>query len=449
MIPAFAILTCLIILGFMWWAWSDTRDALHPACYLGLIFAYVYAYRPLVLDLGGWAEGLFSSPQLFWVLSINVLSITALFYGLLWHSHGPSGGVNSMREQGLSEGARYRAAMLGSLMGLLAIIGFAAGILGTGGFAAAYGQAKGGGLATSGYLGEAPMLAFPAIGLLALAWQNTRLTPMRLFALILFASPYLIHGILGARRGPTFMIVMALVFAGYTVLGRRPKLTQVVPAVIVLGLLTLWLVNNRSRIYIGSDWEQTQQMNIVYRQGSDIGTGEDWAYGAGVMLTSREFGNHTWGWRYLAHLIVQPIPRQVWPNKYEAVGLGWLSEQGFSMGMTANEWRRAVGWIPAGGSACGIIADFFAEFSYLGIAACFAFGWLYSYLWSRSSREGGVWRAVYLFAVILSIYVPTQNFNAWYYRFLIMSVPTVIIWRMYLAESVRPVAPQRLAPGAA
>jgi hypothetical protein len=55
---------------------------------------------------------------------------------------------------------------------------------------------------------------------------------------------------------------------------------------------------------------------------------------------------------------------------------------------------------------------------------------------------------MYLFAVILSIYVPTQNFNAWYYRFLLMSIPTLIVWRLYLSEPSRlPVAssPGRLA----
>jgi hypothetical protein len=138
----------------------------------------------------------------------------------------------------------------------------------------------------------------------------------------------------------------------------------------------------------------------------------------------------------------------VWPDKYEAIGLGWLSEQGYALGMSMNEWRGAVGWVPAGGAACGIIADFFAEFGYLALLACFGFGWAYGYLWKQSACVGGVWRAMYLFAVILSIYVPTQNFNAWYYRFLLMSIPTVIVWRVYLSEPSRPVpvpAPQRLA----
>jgi hypothetical protein len=246
------------------------------------------------------------------------------------------------------------------------------------------------------------------------------------------------------------MIFMALLFAVYTIAGRRPKLAVVVPAVAVLGLLTIWLVNNRGRIYIGTDWTPAQQASLVYRQGGDIGTGDDWAYGAGVMLTSREYGTHRWGWRYVGHLLVQPVPRQLWPNKYQAVGLGWLSEQGYSMGMSANEWNRTVGWIPAGGSACGVVADFYAEFGYLSPLACFAFGWLYSYLWRRSTCDGGLWRATYLFAVILSIYVPTQNFNAWYYRFLMMSIPTAIVWILYLSEQRRAEAPasaaRRVAP---
>jgi hypothetical protein len=409
------------------------------------MFAYVYAYRPLVLHWDATIDELFTTSQLIWVFGVNLLGIVAFFAGIVWHDREMKQSIAVQRPSGLSAPGRGRAAMLGMMLGMAAVIGFVVGIMSAGGFASAYGRAKGGGFAASGYIGEAPLLAFPAIGLLALAWQNTRLTADRMFALLLFAAPYLIHGILGARRGPTFMISMALLFAVYTIAGRRPRLTVVAPVVIVLGLLTLWLVNNRSRIYLGTDWEPQERASLVYRQGRDIGTGEDWSYSAGVMLTSREFGTRYWGWRYLGHLLVQPIPRQLWPDKYEAIGLGWLTSHGYAMGMSSSEWRAAVGWLPAGGSACGIIADFYAEFGYLGLLACFAFGWFYSYLWKRATSDGGVWHAAYLFAVILSIYVPTQNFNAWYYRFLIMVIPTTLIWRIYLSE--RPRAGAAAQPG--
>jgi hypothetical protein len=450
MILPYSLVVTLLTLAFIWRAWTRTRDALHPVCYMGPMFVYVYAYRPLVLDLMGFADELFTPAQLLWVLTINLAGLVCFFVGLVWHDREAMRSAGDMQQGGLSPSGRARAATLGTLLGVMAVMGFLVGIMGAGGLTGAYGQAKGGGFVTSGYIGEAPMLAFPAIGLLALAWQNTRLTADRMFALLVFAAPFLIHGILGARRGPTFMIFMALLFAVYTIAGRRPKLAVVVPAIAVLGLLTVWLVNNRGRIYIGTDWAPTEQASLVYRQGRDIGSGDDWAYGAGVMLTSREFGTHYWGWRYLGHVLVQPIPRQLWPDKYHAIGLGWLSDQGYSMGMTTNEWARAVGWVPAGGSACGIVADFFAEFGYLGVVACFGFGWLYGYLWKRSAYEGGVWRAIYLFAVILSIYVPTQNFNAWYYRFLIMSIPTAVVWRLYLSERRQAIAamhaPRRVAP---
>lgn len=437
MVIATSVLLCVLLVAAMAHAYHRTGDALHPAMYLGPMLAYAYAYRPVVLQREQVLDLLFEPGPLLFVLIINFMGVSLFVLGLLG-SGAATGHVARAGAETLSPGARDRAAVLGVLLGLVAAIGFGAGIAGAGGLALAYGQAKGGVAAASGYLVEISLLAFPAIGMLSLAWQGRGLDPLRGMLLLLCAAPCLVHGILGARRGPSFMILMALIFAAHLITGRRPRAAVVLPMVAAVGLLVIWLVNNRDRIYLGTEWQPLQPSSLVHTGRCGTGTGDDWAYGGGVILTARQFGGHAWGWRYLAQLLVHPVPRQLWPTKYDDVGLGWLTEQGALCGYTPNEWKAAVGWTPAMGSASGFVSDFYFEFGCLGLAACFGFGRLYRYLWRCSAVRGGSRRALYLFAIILSIYVPMQNFNAWYYRFVLMSVPTLIIWRLYLDEPQPP-----------
>jgi hypothetical protein len=193
----------------------------------------------------------------------------------------------------------------------------------------------------------------------------------------------------------------------------------------------LFLVANRSKIYLGSQWEDAavsvQQTTDLYTSG-----GEDWSFAAGMILTSNRHDRHFWGRRLFTVVFVRPIPKQIWPNKYYDVGMGWLQDQSDMAGLSDAQWLTAVGWIPTRGSAAGFVADLFLEFSYAGLLACFLFGYVFSFLWRKASTERSIWTVLYLFAAILSVYVPTQSVSAWLHRFLLMSVPAVVAWRYFV-----------------
>src|SRR5262249_22926238 len=138
--------------------------------------------------LGGWMDQLFSGSQLAFVMMINLVGTGAFLLGTLWHADHQSE-KNPGQHEELSADSRWRATMLGSFLGCLALAGFWFGILHEGGLSNVYGQAKGGVIFASGYLGEAPMLSFPALGLLALAWQDMGFTRRRFWIMLLFTSP--------------------------------------------------------------------------------------------------------------------------------------------------------------------------------------------------------------------------------------------------------------------
>jgi hypothetical protein len=442
-----------VILGVgMWYAYSVTRDPLHPLMFLAPLCVYAYVYKPVVFAYLGVLDVYFDWHDLIYVQMINLLGTAAFCIGVLWHSHGatmagrtPQQTIQQL-EAILTPGVRRRSVDMAYLLGGISLGAYWLMTLYVGGLTAVYGQAKGGISAASGYLGEAPMFSLPAIGLLYFAWAGRRFTPGMIALLLLFASPLIVHGLLGARRGPTFMILAGLLVGGYAVSQRRPRLLTVFVTVFLIGSLLLFLVNNRGRIFLSSDALEEWTNPTATPLQTTVDSGEDWIFSSGLIITSRETGTHFWGARYLVNMLVRPIPRQLWPTKYVDTGFGWLDDQADMEGMSDNEWVASVGWVPVRGAAAGFIADFYLEFSYLGIVGCYFIGWLYGYLWRNMVRRGGIWAILYLYAAVLSIYVPTQNVTgAWLYRLLLFSIPTIIVWRFYISP---PALSARVAVGA-
>ena len=91
---------------------------------------------------------------------------------------------------------------------------------------AAYGRPYGAGLSISGYVGEAVLLSIPGIIMLFLSRSGLAMRPGDVGLVAMFASPLLLNGILGARRGPTFMILLTLFLCSSVLRSRRPRPTH-------------------------------------------------------------------------------------------------------------------------------------------------------------------------------------------------------------------------------
>src|SRR5204862_2958667 len=124
-----------------------------------------------------------------------------------------------------------------------------------------------------------------------------------------------LQALLTARRGPTFMVIAIFAMSFYLNRGRRPSLPKTVTASTVLGYAILFLVVNRSSFYLGSDLSDVQT-GVGHAVAADD-TGNEFIYGTGSIVAAERSGHHYWGRRYLAQLLVRPIPSAVWPNKYE------------------------------------------------------------------------------------------------------------------------------------
>ena len=208
----------------------------------------------------------------------------------------------------------------------------------------------------------------------------------------------------------------------------------------------MFLVANRDSIYIGSsftglNYDVVGELTGTQGEGhTESGSsGNEYVYGAGSILNAEASNHFFWGRRYLAEILVRPIPRQLWPNKYADFG---VPEVETNAGTGGKIFHETLGWNGAVGSAPGIIADLWIELRYGAIPAMAVIGWLYGRSWRLAIDKGGFWILQYIVAVVLSLYLVMQTMEAVIFRFLILSAPIWLTWFL-ISRNSRP----RRVPG--
>ena len=357
---------------------------------------------------------------------LYLLSVAALVFGVLHRTH-----AKRASGQGRVYRSRHRDRVnLQRIARLLATVGLAAyayGILNVGGFVAAFSRVKGGGETSSGYIGEAMNLGLVAAALVALSRYRRGWTQGTLMLLFAGLLPNLVQGTFGGRRGPLFLAMTGLVVAWLITRPRRPRLLAVCCALAGVFLSVAFVSSQRSLLYLGSDEEIDWGAFQTTLSQEEIGEGSNFVYGAGFVSATRHSGQFTWGRELAVNLLVRPIPRQLWPTKYEDAGANWVTNQYPGLGhLTTDDWLDAVGWLPLAGSSAISISDLFGEFGWGAVLVMYLVGRGFAFLRSRRLSRGGVWDLLYFEALILSIYLATQSFSAFYHRYLILAFPRLL-----------------------
>ena len=428
-----AFLTGWVALGTVFLAYRKSRDSFHPSIYLGLMLFFLYSYLPLYLfytDAAGLGSFL-SAKQLQYVQGLNLLGVISLCAGALSGDHNVKFRQSPHPGWMIPPTLHKRINRAAIFLGLIGVSGFLYGLANVGGLSVAYGRGYGGGAAVSGYLREAFLLTLPALLWLMATHVFRKLSSLDWAWIFLFASPLLVHGLLGARRGPTFMITVALIISWYLIRFRRPALRTVIVGGICLGFLLLFLVTNRSEIYLGSEL-RLQSPPTGYLQAH---SGNEYIYGAGTILNADIKGEYFWGKRYFTIFFIRPIPRALWPSKYadasRLLGIPNLAEG--NLGTGGVELAQTLGWPGAVGAAPGIVADMWLEFCWFAFPVLFAIGWLYGMAWRKAVSRGGLWIPIYTLMTALSIYLVMQTLEAMAFRFLLTAAAVWLIWRYGVA----------------
>uniref|UniRef100_Q01XK4 Oligosaccharide repeat unit polymerase n=1 Tax=Solibacter usitatus (strain Ellin6076) TaxID=234267 RepID=Q01XK4_SOLUE len=419
MLETLCWLTAVICAGPLLAAYVKYRDPFHPAIILLPMCAFMYALMPLWLSRGGGLYAYVSEEQAVWVQTVIIGGLACLVGGLFQGSSATldrSTGARSYRYK--PEVLRLGGYVLGSI-GLLAwfyTIGNSGGVL------SAFSSAKGMGWSEVGYIRDAAYLMI--VGVLLLLSPDAYAPKDKLWriALIALSLPYSMQGLLGAQRGPTFLIVVSIGISWYLARRRRPSLLLVFGGGLMLGLLLLFLVTNRGSIYIGSQ----ESLKTDVSGNLEANEANEYIFGSGCMISSHQTGDYFWGKRYLAQLVVRPVPRQLWPTKYVDFGVPELEA---NAGVAGAGLGPVMGWTEIPGAAGGLVADLWVEFSWLALPVLWLVGYAYGITWQKAVTLSGPWSTQYTILTLLSIFMVSQSGEAVICRLFLLSLPSWWVWR--------------------
>jgi hypothetical protein len=406
-------------------ALDGSRDVFHPLIFISPMMVFLYFWMPWKLHTAGGLDQFFDSDQLLFVQRLNVFGIVAFVIACL------SVGVRVPKRTSidgtlsLSRIACKRLLIGAAIAGGIGFTCWSITIVNVGGFVNAFSASYSGGWDDSGYVRDGSLLLLVGVllSISALSAGAPRVPGIILASL--FGLPWLAQAILMARRGPTFAIVVIVLMGWYINREKRPPLVAVGLLGVCLGWLVLFLVTNRSNIYLGSTFEvKSDVSNIVDKPD----TGNEFIYGAGTILSTERRDHYFWMRRYLAQILVRPIPSAIWPTKYEDFGVPELLHNAG----TGEGFGDALGWVGAVGSAPGIVADLWVELWWLAVPAMAVLGWCYGFVWKKAVTRGAGWSSQYVILSALSIYLVMQTMEAVIFRTLLLSIPCWLTWRWAL-----------------
>ncbi len=435
MLETWISITAAICGGAGLLAYVAYKDTLHPMLYLMGMCAFMYVYMPLELLRDGDLYSFVTEEQAVFGQQIIAGCLLVMALGCLAGSgtrvNATAGECGRFVNPTLLRQGAYAIGGTGLLCWSITIQG-------AGGLVNAFSHVYGMGWSEFGFIREGIYLLIAAL-LLLLAPET--FAPKNKFwqlAVCLLAFPWVIQGLLGARRGPTIVIVTTLVMSWYLARGKRPALPLLVGGAGALGFFVLFLVTNRSEIYIGSDFEvSTENVGKFF----EADPANEYIFAIGCITTSHQTGYFFWGRRYLAQILVRPIPKQIWPTKYEDFGVPELLQ---NAGVAGPGLETVMGWQEIPGAAAGMVGDFWVELSWLAIPLCGFIGWGYGYVWRRAITEQRFWTTFYMILTLLSLYMVTQSGEAVIFRFIALTLPSYYAWK----NAMQPATVPTYAPAA-
>lgn len=405
-------------------AMDGSRDVFHPLAFIGPMLIFLYGWMPYQLLSHDGLSRFFDNEQLVSVQTLNLCGVTAFVAGCLL------AGLKRMKKvarapQPLTERACLRLLIGATAVGSIGLVCWLISIHNVGGFVNAFSKSYSGGWDDNGYVRDSSLLLLVAVLLSVAALTSGLYRTLGLVALIVFGTPWLAQAILTARRGPTFAIAVVVMMSWFLYRNRRPPVLATFGTGFLLGYLALFLVSNRSNIYIGSEQEFTTDVTDIVEKPD---AGNEFVYGTGSVISAERRDHYFWMRRYLAQVLVRPIPSAIWPTKYEDFGVPEL----LSNAGTGEGFADALGWKGAVGSAPGIIADLWIEAWWLAVALMFGIGWVYGRVWLKALSGHRAWISQYVILSALSIYLVMQTMEAIIFRVLLLSIPAWLVWKWAL-----------------
>jgi hypothetical protein len=420
--------------------WKRHRDVFHPWIVLIPQFIFIYGLFPIA--------SFQSDPQrftayagedfLFWYQLLTFFLPLCLLLGVLVGARRMSSSAHWQPQVITNEMAVRSVAVV---FGAMAMGSWLLMISSVGGLEAAYGQGYGGGWDDSGYVREMPYIGMVGVLLAFVLRVNKGMRAVDWVLVIFCISPVLLHGLLGARRGPTFMAAIMVAGGYFYFMRKRVSLIFAVPGGIMLGVLMLFLVVNRGDIYLGTELAGFRSPLEFLEQWDS----SEYLIGSSVVLYAEIHGGY-YGAKEVTHILSRLTPKVLWPSVYEDISAFFGLDIDFAVnaGINPTAIANVTGWMPSPGSAAGFVGAIWLEFQYLAPVVAFLIGCIYGVAW-RKAITNVTARSVYLLLLALSVYLVMQDLDAWLFRLLLLGLPLLLTSRLLRVQN-RPRARWPSAP---
>jgi energy-coupling factor transporter transmembrane protein EcfT len=339
---------------------SDRGDALGiPLIAIGT-FAFLYLIQPMQLILSG-DSGLFLTD---WQFAKGVLVPAIMLAFFMWGWLRP--GRRRLRPLALWDlGAMWNTGFATASVGLILHLIF---LERSGGILHSFSEQHGHAMAwetNTAYLYDGPWLMLSGSVMMMLGDRRTRSKRWKSLTPYIFLSIYLLEAILTASRGPLFAVATVF-FVGTSIAQcRKVSFGQAARVLLPVGVAVILLVGYRSFLHLGpqSIEETSASIPSPERAFEDVaGTSEygrehdtaaqEFLCHAATLETVDQTGKLDYGITWLAFLVINPIPRVLWPEKAYPKGFG-INDQ---------DIREQTSLSIDYGSALGIVADLYTRF---------------------------------------------------------------------------------------
>jgi hypothetical protein len=410
---------------FAYWRY---RDVFHPAFLIGPLLCWPYCLSPLLLEQLGALQRYLPMWQMPDVQIKFLVGVASILLGI-FAAGGPRRIAVDVRI--FSPVLRNRMRWAGVLLGMGGAAAYLYTVQAAGGFDTVYGVAHGRSMAGSGYVRDLVGLLVP--GLLLVLYSNSgRPIPFSdKLLMTVFAAPLAFHGLISASRGITFLIGVTLFVGWYMMRLRRPRLALLLAAGPAFAFLIFFLAANRGQIHLGSGFENVSAFS-VQKFLSKKSSGQEYIYGSGTILQAERSDSYQWGALYLIHWFVKPIPKEIWPTKYEDASRYFKIPSNDEI-LEQNTYR--LGWAATGGAAPGVIADMWLQFWWFMVIPLFLVGYLYGWTWSRALSRGGLWIIAYVMFLSHSIYFTQQDVDALFNQIFYVFAISWLVWLLLVKRS--------------
>jgi hypothetical protein len=415
-------LTGLLCFGSALIAYRWSKDVFHPVMFLGPMLSYTYFLSAIMLYRQGTVERYLPMEVMPFVQLYFLLGISALVLGAF-----QAGRPRKVQTAAIIPPDPLRDVLrkAGIILGVIGTLAFYYMLGKSGGFDRVYGVAHGGPWAASGYIRNLVFWVIPAIMLVFMANTGRTIIMKDRLIIAFFAAPILIHGLLSAARGPTFIILVTLGVGWFMIRLRRPPLAVFLIAGFAVGFLILLLVTHREHTHLGAGQFEFEGAGSVIGFASRENTSNEYIYGSGTVIAVTKEGSYQWGGRYIEKLLIRPIPRQLWPSQYEDFRNFWGMETE-RLDLTAG----VLGWSARGGASTGLFAEVWGQLWVFGFPVLYLVGLWFGTAWRKAVSQGGVWIMIYVVMIALSIYLVQQTLQAFLWRLMFLAIAGALVWRI-------------------